>query len=180
MADLKKTLPPFVGRTRGIGEILSALQPELQRVEQEARAACRRLAIHTADETGMELWERELGAENGGGLSLDARRVLALLTLAQMEICTPRRLCALLEQLTRGSAAIQEDFAGQTLRLEIRGSQMLPSRLSLVERAMQKAAPAHLQCLLQARLQAETAPQGRRVLIQGAALEIHTTKEETI
>ena len=175
MADLKKTLPPFVGRTRGIGEILSALQPELQRVEQEARAACRRLAIHTADETGMELWERELGAENGGGLSLDARRVLALLTLAQMETCTPRRLCALLEQLTRGSAAIQEDFAGQTLRLEIRGSQMLPSRLSLVERA-----PAHLQCLLQARLQAETAPQGRRVLIQGAALEIHTTKEETI
>ena len=37
MADLKKTLPPFVGRTSGIGEILSALQPELQRVEQEAR-----------------------------------------------------------------------------------------------------------------------------------------------
>lgn len=180
MADLKKTLPPFVGRTRGVGEILSALQPELQSMEREARAVCRRLAIGTADETGMRLWERELGTENGGGLSLDARRVLTLLTLAQMETCTPRRLCALLEQLTRGSAAIREDYSRQTLQLEIQGSQMLPSRLSLVEKAIQKAAPAHLRCLLQARLRAETELRGRRVWIQGAALEIHTTKEETI
>lgn len=178
MADLKKTLPPFVGKTRGIGEILTALEPEVEAVEQEARQTCLRLAAETADEEGLRLWEQELGLEDGSTLDGEARRELIRLALEQLETCTPRRLCAMLERLGGGEAALQEDFSTYTVHMKLRGSSVPPTRLSTLQTVLRRAAPAHLLCLLETELAAMTRQQGRRALIQGVALEIHTTKEE--
>lgn len=179
MADLKKTLPPFVGRTRGIGEILDAIQPEVECAEQEARQSCLRLAVETADEAGLSLWERELGLESGSGLSAEARRMLIRLALEQMETCTPRRLCAMLERLTGGKAELQEDFAAYTVHMKLKSSRAPDTLLSQAQTVLRKAAPAHLLCLLEAELTANSREWGRRALVQGMALEIYTTKEES-
>ena len=56
MADVKKTLPPSVGQSRGIGQILDSCDKELDRLEDAARTACQRLAAGTAYEAGCALW----------------------------------------------------------------------------------------------------------------------------
>ena len=94
MADIKKTLPQSVGESRGIGEILDSCGTELDLLEQEARAACLRLAAATADSKGCALWERELGLEVREDLPLSARRVLIQVALEQMDTCTPEKLRA--------------------------------------------------------------------------------------
>ena len=43
MADVKKTLPPSVGQSQGIGQILDSCDKELDRLEDAARTACQRL-----------------------------------------------------------------------------------------------------------------------------------------
>ena len=63
MAELKKTLPPSVGESQGIGAILDSCDMELDQLEQAARTASQRLAASTADEVGCALWERELGLD---------------------------------------------------------------------------------------------------------------------
>ena len=85
MADIKKTLPKSVGDSRGIGAIQESCDAELDRLEEEARAACFRLAAATADAKGCAMWERELGLDIREDLPLGARRVLIQVALEQMD-----------------------------------------------------------------------------------------------
>ena len=111
MSDVKKTLPPSVGKSRGIGDILDSCGSELERVEQEARAACLRLAAGTADIHGVELWEKELGLDVRADLPLEARRTLIRIALEQMDTCTPEKLKVMLNQMLEGKAVLTERFA---------------------------------------------------------------------
>ena len=86
MAELKKTLPPSVGESQGIGAILDSCDMELDQLEQAARTASQRLAASTADEVGCALWERELGLDVREDLPLEARRTLIRIALEQMDI----------------------------------------------------------------------------------------------
>lgn len=179
MADLKKTLPPFVGKTRGIGEILDTIQPEVDAFEREARQDCLRLSVETADEKGLRLWEQELGLENGSDLGVDARRALVRLALEQMETCTPKRLCAMLERLTGGKAELREAFDTYTVYMHLKSTHAPNTLLSQAQTVLRRAAPAHLLCLLEAEVSADSRKWGRRALFQGMALNIYTTKEES-
>ena len=117
MADIKKTLPQSVGESRGIGEILDSCGTELDLLEQEARAACLRLAAATADSKGCALWERELGLEVREDLPLSARRVLIQVALEQMDTCTPEKLRAFVLRMLEGQVELREDFEGYTVYL---------------------------------------------------------------
>ena len=162
MADIKKTLPQSVGESRGIGEILDSCGTELDLLEQEARAACLRLAAATADSKGCALWERELGLEVREDLPLSARRVLIQVALEQMDTCTPEKLRAFVLRMLEGQV---EKFLGPSLRY--------------VEKALRRATPAHLDCVLSARADLNTDTRPRRALLQGIKLEIYTKEEES-
>ena len=178
MADIKKTLPESVGDSRGIGTILESCDSELERLEEEARAACFRLAAATADAKGCALWERELGLDLREDLPLSARRVLIQVALEQMDTCTPEKLRALVLRMLEGEVTITEEYARYTVYLAARVEKFLVPSLRSVHRALRRATPAHLDCVLSANAEIETDPTPRRALLQGMKLEIFTKEEE--
>lgn len=179
MADVKKTLPPSVGASQGIGAILDSCDSELDRLEQEARAASLRLAAGTADEEGCELWERELGLDVRKDLPLEARRTLIRIALEQMDTCTPAKLLELLGRMLEGEATLTEEFDAYTVRLAVQVSRFLVPSLRQVEQTLRKALPAHLDYALSASTQLETESPPKRALFSGMTLEIYTEEETT-
>ena len=179
MADVKKTLPPSVAQSRGIGQILDSCDKELDRLEHEARAASERLAAGTADEAGCALWEQELGLDVRNDLPLDARRTLIRIALEQMDILTPRKLRALVERMLEGQIIIEERFAEDTVALAVQVSRFLVPSMRQVEQALRRALPAHLDYTLAATAHMETDKQPHRALFSGIKLEIYTEEETT-
>ena len=174
MADIKKTLPDSVGSSRGVGAILESCDSELDRLEEEARAACFRLAAATADAKGCAMWERELGLDIREDLPLSARRVLIQVALEQMDTCTPDKLRALVLRMLEGEVTVSEDFACYTVYLAASVEKFLVPSL----RSVHRASPAHLDCVLSASTEVATDPTPRRALVQGMKLEIFTKEEE--
>lgn len=179
MADIKKTLPPSVGESRGVGAILDSCDAQLDILEEEARAACLRLAAGTADAAGCALWEKELGLDIREDLPLSGRRVLIQVALEQMDTCTPEKLRAFVLRMLEGQVTLTEDFARYRVEIAARVERFLVPSLRSVHRALRRAAPAHLDCVLKAEAQAESVPEPRRGLIQGMKLEIYTKEDET-
>ena len=178
MAYIKKTLPKSVGDSRGTGAILESCDAELDRLEEEARAACFRLAAATADAKGCAMWERELGLDIREDLPLSARRVLIQVALEQMDTCTPEKLRAFVLRMLEGEVTVTEEFAKYTVYLAARVEKFLVPSLRSVHRALRRAAPAHLDCILSASAELETQSAPQRALLQGIKLEIFTKEEE--
>ena len=178
MADIKKTLPKSVGDSRGIVAILESCDAELDRLEEEARAACFRLAAATADAKGCAMWERELGLDIREDLPFSARRVLIQVALEQMDTCTPEKLRAFVLRMLEGEVTVTEEFAKYTVYLAARVEKFLVPSLRSVHRALRRAAPAHLDCILSASAELETQSAPKRALLQGMKLEIFTKEEE--
>ena len=178
MADIKKTLPDSGGSSRGVGAILESCDSELDRLEEEARAACFRLAAATADAKGCAMWERELGLDIREDLPLSARRVLIQVALEQMDTCTPDKLRALVLRMLEGEVTVSEDFARYTVYMAASVEKFLVPSLRSVHRALRRATPAHLDCVLSASTEVATDPTPRRALVQGMKLEIFTKEEE--
>lgn len=179
MADILQTLPPFVGKTDGVGDILRAVNGELERLEQEARAASLRLSAGTADETGAALWENELGLGHPEQLSPAARRVLIRLALEQMETCTPARLKALLGQMLEGEVTLKESFSDYDLRLALHITDFYVPSLHAVEQALRRTVPAHLDCGLEFSAGLESTGGAKRVLSQSIRMTMVSREETT-
>ncbi len=179
MADIKKTLPQSVGESRGIGAILESCDKELDKLEEEARAACFRLAAATADAKGCALWERELGLDIREDLPLSARRVLIQVALEQMDTCTPEKLRAFVLRMLEGEVTVTEAFPQYTVYLAAKVEKFLVPSLRSVHRALRRTVPAHLDCVLSAEADMSNDPKPQRVLSQGIKLEIYT-KEESV
>ena len=144
MADIRKTLPPSVGKTNVINELLEAVQPEAEALEREMRAACQRLSVEHCDARGAALWENETGILNREGLPLEMRKTLIRLALEGRETCTPQRLKTYLERMLEGEAEIREDFAGYALALRARTDQIRVPSMSTAIQALRERIPAHL------------------------------------
>lgn len=179
MADIKKTLPQSVGDSRGIGAILESCDKELDKLEEEARAACFRLAAATADAKGCALWERELGLDIREDLPLSARRVLIQVALEQMDTCTPEKLRAFVLRMLEGEVTVTEAFPQYTVYLAAKVEKFLVPSLRSVHRALRRTVPAHLDFVLSAEADMSNDPKPQRVLSQGIKLEIYT-KEESV
>jgi len=179
MSDVKKTLPPSVGASRGIGDILDSCGSELERVEQEARAACHRLAAGTADHKGAELWEQELGLDVRSDLPLEARRTLIRIALEQMDTCTPEKLKAMLAQMIEGRILLTERFAEYGVDLWVEVEKFLLPSMRQVENALRRAMPAHLDLHLAVVGQGQNVNKLQRVLVPGMRITIYTEEEIT-
>jgi len=179
MSDVKKTLPPSVGASRGIGDILDSCGSELEQMEQEARAACRRLAAGTADAEGIRLWEQELGLDVRADLPLEARRTLILIALEQMDTCTPEKLKAMLAQMIEGKVSLTEHFARYGVELWVEAERFLLPSMRQVENALRRAMPAHLDLHLAVVGQGQNVNKLQRVLVPGMRITIYTEEEIT-
>lgn len=179
MADIKKTLPPSVGKMNVIGPILETIDPELDRVERETRSACQRLAVDTCDEKGAELWEKETGIEVRDGLPLAMRKTLIRLALRKRETCTPERLKAFLNQMLAGPVELTELFSDYALMLRVRITDFLVPSLTTVLRELRGRIPAHLDFSLEASAELQGAEGSLRMLHQGIRIRIAATEEET-
>lgn len=179
MSDVKKTLPPSVGANRGISDILDSCGSQLELLEQQARAACLRLAVSTADERGMELWERELGLDVRSDIPLEARRTLLRIALEQMDTCTPEKLKTMLGQMLEGEFTLTERFSEYGVDLWVEVSRFLLPSMRQVENALRRAMPAHLDLHLTAVGRGEVSNNIQRVLIPGMKVTIYTEEEIT-
>lgn len=179
MAQLKRTLPPSVGASRGIGTILDSCDLEIDLLEQEARQACLRLAAAEADEKGCALWERELGLEVREDLAVETRRALIRAALDSLDTCTPEKLRALVGKMLEGDVELEEDFANYTFRVKAKVERFLVPGLTPVEKALRKAAPAHLDFTLSAAADVETATPPVHALTAGVKLHIFTKEDIT-
>ena len=179
MADLKKTLPPSTAQAGGIETVLDSCNGELEQLEREARAACRRLAAGTADGVGCTLWEKELGLAVREDLPMDVRKTLIAVALEGRETCTPERLKGLLRRMLEGEVTLTESFAQYRLLLAAQVEHFAVTSLKQVESVLRQAAPAHLEVSLSAAAQMSTQLDPRRGVIVGMNLEITTEEEVT-
>lgn len=177
MADIKRTLPPSVGRTFGIGAILDSIDGELNALEKEARAACGRLTIKNTDEAGAVLWEKELGLEHPEELSLQARKALLRLALERRSTCTPQRLREDIGRMLKGEVTVTEDFAGYALQVHAHITDFTVPSMEAVERTLRKLTPAHLACTLRASASLTGSETPGRLLHAGVRMKIYTTEE---
>ena len=177
MADIKRTLPPGVGRTFGIGTILESIDGELNALEEEARAACGRLSVENADEAGAALWETELGLGHPEELSLQARTVLLRMALDERSTCTPERLTQDLSQMLEGEITVTEDFSNYALQVYAQITNFTVPSMGAVERALRKLAPAHLNCTLHASASLTGNEAPGRLINAGIRMKIYTTEE---
>lgn len=179
MTQLKQTLPPSVGASRGIGTILDSCGLEVDLLEQEARQACLRLAAAEADEKGCALWEQELGLEVREDLAVEARRALIRAALDGLDTCTPEKLRVLVGNMLEGDVTLEEDFDHYTFAVKAQVERFLVPGLTPVEKALRKAAPAHLDFTLSAAADVETAVSPAHVLTAGMKLHIFTKEDIT-
>lgn len=179
MAELKKTLPPSVANAQGIDNILDSCDSELDRLEQEARAACCRLAAGTTDEAGCTLWEQELGLTVREDLPVEVRKNLIRIALEGRETCTPQRLKELLGRMLEGETTLTEQFARYRVELKTQVERFVVESLRQVETVLRQATPAHLEVHLSAAASRVTHPVSRRGLTAGMKLEITTEEEIT-
>lgn len=177
MADLKKTLPPGTAEARGIASVLETCDVELEQLEREARAACRRLAAGTADGAGCTLWEQELGLPVREDLTTDLRRALIAIALEGRETCTPERLTRHVRRMLEGEVTLTESFADYRLLLTAQVDHFAVASIRQVQDVLRQAVPAHLAVTLTAEARADTLPQLRRGVSASVNLEI-TTEEE--
>lgn len=179
MADLKKTLPPSTAQARGISAVLDSCDGELEQLERETRAACRRLAAGTADGAGCTLWERELGLPVREDLSPDVRRALIAIALEGRETCTPERLKRHLSRMLEGQVTLTESFADYRLSVTAQVERFAVASLKQVEAVLRQAVPAHLAITLTAEAQAVTQLALERRTAAGLYMEISTEEELT-
>lgn len=179
MADIKKTLPPSVGRTNVVGPLLETVDPELERLESEMRAACRRLSVDSCDEKGASLWERETGIPEREGLPLSMRRARIRMALRERETCTPRRLKMFVGEMMKGETLLTERFGDYLLEIREKATDLSVPSLSAACEALRDRIPAHLAFTLavEAALRGEEGE--RRLMHQAIRVRVAAEEEET-
>lgn len=171
MSAIRETLPPFAADL--LGPLLDAAGSELDLLESETQALCRRAAASTADGRGLTRWERELGLPARADLSTETRRAEVLAALDFFTVCTPDKIRRMLARLTGGSAALTEDFSAGAVRCAVTVADGIPADLRGVQTALRRAVPAHLDCALSAAAALSGSGGGARCLWGGMRLLIH-------
>jgi len=178
MSDIFASLPPFMTQMDGVRHILQAADAELDRLHDNARHACRQLQASTAD-TGLDLWERELGLLHRSDLDPTARRGQVLAALSFFSACTPAKLQALYETIAGGTASYSEDPANYALTLHADTEGSIITNLPGAAAAIRKTAPAHVQCDISARGTLSPVPEALHCLHGSVRLNIYSQEETT-
>ena len=118
MVDLFGTLPPRYQNCGDVTLLLQALEQELTRLEQAARALGVRGLVAEADRTGLELWETELGLPHRPDLTEDGRRAILWAALDRCYDGTAAGLTQYVQRLTGQAVQVRSDYAGYALTVK--------------------------------------------------------------
>ncbi len=160
MTDIKTSLPRSVAGLGVVSDILDAISAELNLLELAARDECSQAAANLATKSLAE-WERELGLSRRADMDDASRRRLILTALSFFWRCTPQKLAKMLADMLNGEVSVIESAAEYTISLSSHGGK-IPSDLPSALKAVAKAAPAHVTCVVSAEglLSAEMTPRG--------------------
>lgn len=135
----------FLTRLSPVGETLESIKAGTTELEQQAAAQNARLAVTTADEAGLSLWEADWGIADGTGTDIALRRSRILAALSGGQCVTPeylRRLCVTVGGADWGE--VVEDFGGCAFTVTAVAENRLPSDETALREAVERQRPAHL------------------------------------
>ena len=141
-------LPEFVTELSPIRETLAALEQGEQAMADAVAEKNAQVCVSSADE-GLSLWERDYGLPVREGASLEDRRADIRAAMAGGRTLTPallRELCVTLGGADRGE--VEEDFPNWRVTAEAVSRGRIPENTALLERAVEKLKPAHLEVVV--------------------------------
>lgn len=141
-------LPEFVTELSPIRETLAALEQGEQAMADAVAEKNAQVCVSSADE-GLSLWERDYGLPVREGASLEDRRADIRAAMAGGRTLTPallRELCVTLGGADRGE--VEEDFPNWRVTAEAVSRGRIPENTALLERAVEKLKPAHLEVVI--------------------------------
>ena len=138
-------LPEFLTELSPIWETLAALEQGESTMETAVAEKNAQVCVASADQ-GLSLWERDYGLPVREGASLEDRRAAVRAAMAGGRTLTPallRELCVTLGGADRGE--VEEDFPHWRVTAEALGRGRVPENTALLERAVERLKPAHLE-----------------------------------
>ena len=141
-------LPEFVTELSPVRETLAALEQGERAMADAVAEKNAQVCISSADE-GLSLWERDYGLPVREGASLEDRRASVRAAMAGGRTLTPallRELCVTLGGADRGE--VEEDFPNWRVTAEAVSRGRIPENTALLERAVEKLKPAHLEVVV--------------------------------
>ena len=141
-------LPEFVTELSPIRETLAALEQGETALADAVAEKNKQVCVSSADE-GLSLWERDYGLPVREGASLEDRRADIRAAMAGGRTLTPallRELCVTLGGADRGE--VEEDFPNWRVTAEAVSRGRIPENTALLERAVEKLKPAHLEIVV--------------------------------
>lgn len=141
-------LPEFVTELSPIRETLAALEQGETALADAVAEKNKQVCVSSADE-GLSLWERDYGLPVREGASLEDRRADIRAAMAGGRTLTPallRELCVTLGGADRGE--VEEDFPNWRVTAEAVSRGRIPENTALLERAVEKLKPAHLEVVV--------------------------------
>ena len=141
-------LPKFVTELSPIRETLEALEQGETAMADAVAEKNAQVCLASADE-GLSLWERDYGLPVREGASLEDRRAAVRAAMAGGRTLTPallRELCITLGGADRGE--VTEDYPNWRVTAEAVSRGRIPENTALLERAVEKLKPAHLEILI--------------------------------
>ena len=141
-------LPEFVTELSPVRETLAALEQGERAMADAVAEKNAQVCISSADE-GLSLWEQDYGLPVREGASLEDRRASVRAAMAGGRTLTPallRELCVTLGGADRGE--VEEDFPNWRVTAEAVSRGRIPENTALLERAVEKLKPAHLEVVV--------------------------------
>lgn len=147
-SEMIKYLPPVVQNIREAAAVAEIEQPLFDRAWEAVSQVLLEQFLLKAGIYGVERWEKMLGIVVRDGMSLDERRMVVMLRLAEQLPFTMERLRESFDIATMGgdyTLELEEQAFCLKLRLALNSKRHLPVMLEVLRRI----APANLQIELQ-------------------------------
>lgn len=148
MSEILKYMPPVVQNIKEMAALAAIEQPFFDRAWAGARQVLLEQFLSKAGSYGLERWEKMLGIVVRDGMSLEERRMVVMLRLAEHLPFTLERLRESFDIATMGgdySLELDEQEFRLRLRLALTAKRHLPVMLEVLRRI----APANLEIDLQ-------------------------------
>ncbi|MBP3509457.1 putative phage tail protein [Oscillibacter sp.] len=165
-------LPKFVTELSPVRETLEAIGAGETAMADAVAEKNAQVCLASADE-GLSLWERDYGLPVREGASLEDRRAAVRAAMAGGRTLTPallRELCITLGGADRGE--VTEEFPNWRVTAEAVSRGRIPENTALLERAVEKLKPAHLEVLITPRGELPAGMERYAALTGGVMVEV--------
>jgi hypothetical protein len=123
--------------------IVETMGIELDCLRAAIQAVLQQLYASTADESGIELWEKELALPPGDSETLDERRQRIISRLRGYGTATIKAIKNVAESYDKGVIDVAEDYSAYTV-IRFVDTTGIPSNIEDLKAIVREVVPAHL------------------------------------